>query len=139
MTTVVMRDHDTAVAAALATIGRPLGVGEAPAGALEAVLAGTGPGYMVLHPRPGGWRDGAVDDPYADVELSYQVTCIDAGIDGVRWLSDRCDAAMRTVTVPGRSTLWVTPGVPSGVWRDDDTAAAGLFYTTPNWRLATTV
>ncbi len=138
MTVPVVREHDTAVAAAVATIGRPVATGRAPEGALAALLAGTGPGYYVLYPIPGGARDGAVADPWADVELVYQVTCVDVGPEGARWMSDQLEAVIVAVAVPDRKVVWVQPTVPSGVWPDDDTADRTLYFTTPTFRIRTT-
>lgn len=138
MTHPVLRDHDEAVREAVETVGRPTGLAEAPAGALDAVVDGTGPGYYVIYPIPGGSRDGSVADPYADIELVYQITCVDRGPEGARWLSDRLEAALDGLTIPNRSILWVNPTSPSGVWRDDDTAAQPLFFSTPSWRIRTT-
>lgn len=130
--------HDTAVLAAVATIGRPAGLGEAPAGALDKLLKHTGHGYYVVYPLPGGFRDGPMSDPYADVELVYQVTCVDRGPEGARWLSDQLEAALASVTVAGRGKLWLKPTMPAGVFRDDETSAAPLFISTPTFRFATT-
>lgn len=138
MTHPVLRDHDEAVREAVETVGRPTGLAEAPAGALDAVVDGTGPGYYVIYPIPGGSRDGSVADPYADIELVYQITCVDRGPEGARWLSDRLEAALAALTVPNRAVMWVTPTPPSGVFKDEDTAAKPLWSTAPTFRIRTT-
>lgn len=106
MSSPVIRDHDNAVVAAVASIGRPTGYGDAPAGALANLLKNPpGPGYYIVYPLPGGMRDGSMSDPYADVELVYQVTCVDRGPEGVRWLTDQLEskfAALQSKSVPVR-------------------------------------
>lgn len=134
----VFRVHDDAVVAAVGGIGRPTGYAIAPEGALAALLQGTGPGYYIVYPIPGGSRDGSVASPYEDVELHYQITCVDQGPEGARWLADQLDAVMEALTVTGRSVMWVTPTPPSGVFADHDTAAQTLFVSTPSWRIRTT-
>lgn len=139
MTVPVVRLHDNAVITAVTGIGRPVGYAEAPAGARDAVAAGTGDGYYIVYPIPGGDRDGPVTDPHTDIELVYQITCIDRGPEGVRWLTDQLEVALAAVTVTGRNIMWIRPsGSPSGVWRDDDTAEPSMFFSAPTFRLATT-
>lgn len=135
---VLIREHDNSVLAAVAGIGRPTGLALPPTGALEDLVAGTGPGYYIVYPIPGGSRDGSVKDPWADVTLHYQITCVDRGPEGARWLSDQLEAALASVTVPNRYVMSVAPTSPSGVWRDDDTAAQPLFSSTPSFRIRTT-
>lgn len=139
MSSPVIRDHDNAVVAAVASIGRPTGYGDAPAGALANLLKNPpGPGYYIVYPLPGGMRDGSMSDPYADVELVYQVTCVDRGPEGVRWLTDQLESKFAALQVPDRSVLWVKPTMPSGVFRDEETANPPVFFSTPTFRLATT-
>lgn len=137
MTHPLAMEHDLAVVAALASIGREVGYAAAPGDALAALIAG-GPGYMIVYPIPGGWRDGPVADPYTDVEAVYQVTCVDRLPEGVQWLADRCLDALSAVTVTGRTVLWVTPEALSGVTRDDTLAVEPLYMSTPRFRIATT-
>lgn len=135
----VLREHDLAVVERIRThTGRPVGYAEAPPGALAALTAGTGPGYCIVDPIPGGSRSGSVVDPYTDIVLHYQVRCIDRGPEGVRYLSDQIEPALASLTVPNRSLLWVTPTVPSGVWEDPDTANPSLWFSTPTFRIGTT-
>lgn len=137
MTAPVVREHDEAVRDAVGTVGRPTGLVRAPAGALDALLGGTGPGYYIVYPVSGGDRDGPVVDPWADIEVVYQVTCIDISPEGARWLADQLDSALAALTVPDRSVMWVKPQ-NSGVWNDDDTAEKTLFFSTPLFRIKTT-
>lgn len=138
MTVPVVREHDKAVRDALEPIGRSVGLAIAPEGALDALLNSNGKGYYIVYPIAGGNRDGSVEDPYADIELHYQITCVDRGPEGSRWLSDQVEARLLSVAVPNRSVMWVTPTSPSGVWRDDDTAAKPLYFSTPSYRIRTT-
>jgi hypothetical protein len=138
MTDPTIRTHDEAVKAAVAAVGRPTGLAEAPDGGLSGVLAHTGEGYYIVYPISGGNRDGTAVDPWADITLHYQVTCVDVGPDGARWLSDQLESALAAVAVADRSVLFVEPTSPSGVWRDDDTAAQPLFMSTPSYRIKTT-
>lgn len=138
MTVPIIREHDQAVRDAVATIGRDTGLAKAPAGALDALLAGTGNGYYIVYPIAGGNRDGGAADPYADIELHYQITCVDRGPEGARWLADQIEDVLASVSIPNRSVMWVNPTSPSGVWRDDDTAAQPLFFSTPSYRIKTT-
>ena len=137
MTHPVVREHDEAVLQAVETIGRPVAISDAPNGALDALLAGSGPGYYIIYPIGGGSRDGSVADPYADIELTYQITCVDQGPEGVRWLSDQLEPKLAALSVPNRRVLWVRPTAPSGIWPDNDTAAQTLYFTTPTFRIRT--
>lgn len=137
MTAPVVREHDDAVRDAVEAVGRSTGLVRAPAGALGALIAGTGSGYYIVHPLPGGDRDGPAADPWADIELVYQITCIDISPDGARWLADQLEPTIAAVTVPDRSVMWVKPQ-NSGVWPDDDTAEKTLFMSTPLFRIKTT-
>lgn len=134
----VILEHDQAVRDVLVPVGRAVGLAKAPDGALDALLNDGGAGYYIVYPIAGGNRDGSVADPYADIELHYQITCVDRGPEGARWLSDQIEVRITTVSVPARSVVWVTPTSPSGVWRDDDTAAKPLFFSTPSYRIRTT-
>lgn len=138
MTTPVVREHDEAVRDAIGTIGRSVGLAEAPDGALDALIEGTGHGYYIVYPIPGGDRDGPAADPYADIELHYQITCIDRGPGGARWLSDQIEDALASLSIDGRSIMWINPTSPSGVFPDDDTAVKRLFLSTPSYRIKTT-
>lgn len=140
MVSPVVREHDEAVRDAIETTGRSVGLAEAPEGALAALMASppTGNGYYIVYPIAGGNRDGPVADPYTDIELHYQITCIDLGPEGARWLSDQIEPALASLAVTGRSIMWTTPTSPSGVWRDDDTADKSLYLSTPSYRIRTT-
>jgi hypothetical protein len=138
MTAPVIREHDNAVHTAVAAIGRQTGLVDAPPGALDSLLNQTGDGYYIIYPIPGGDRDGPVNDPYTDITLHYQITCVDAGPEGCRWLTDQIETALANLTVPDRAVMWINPTAPSGIFPDDDTAAQRLFYSTPSYQIATT-
>lgn len=138
MTAPIVLDHDNAVLAAVKTVGRPTDLAKAPDGALDALLVGVGLGYFIVYPIGGGHRDGPVADPYADIALHYQITCVDRGPEGARWLSDRLEPALSGLTVPNRSVMSITPTAPSGIWPDDDTAAQRLYLSTPSFKVWTT-
>lgn len=138
MTVPVILDHDNAVYEAVALVGREVGLVQAPPGALKALINATGQGYYIVYPISGGSRDGSVLDPYADIELSYQITCVDRGPEGARWLADQIETALAGLTVLNRAVMWVTPTAPSGIWPDNETAAQPLFLSTPSYRIRTT-
>jgi len=134
---VSFRVHDLAVIQAVSTAsGREVGWADAPKGALEKLIQGTGNGYYICDPTPGGSRDGTAKDPWVDWELVYQFRCIDRGPEGVQWLVDKIDP-FPTLTIPGRRVLWVRPQ-SSGVWPDEDTANPTLYFSTPTFRIKTT-
>lgn len=128
--------HDQAVLTALATIGKPVGFAEAPAGALEGVQAGTGPDYMVVYPMAGGQRDGSLGNPYTDAELVYQITCVGRLASGARWLVSRVETALLGASITGRAVLQVIPEDTGAVRADTDVEPA-VFLATPRFRIQT--
>lgn len=139
--------HDLAVLDRLKTIGRPVEFGRAPDGALNRLLqdpstAGGNDDYMVLYPIAGGSRDGSLEDPYADIQLPYQVTCIGYAAAGVRWMVTRIEPALAGITITGRSIVQIIPDDPGPVRLDEDInpelAGTGLLVGTPRFTLHTT-
>lgn len=125
--TVRVDTHTAALLAHLAAAtGRPIGNAKKPDGAV--------PIYGVLY-RITGQRDGTLsrDDEAA---LTYQVTCVGLDNDGADLLAGDVEAAMPTLTVPGRRVMRVEL-VDDGPARRDDDTTPPLFYATPRWRLWT--
>lgn len=133
--TVNVLPHDLAVIDALETTGKPVGFALAPAGALAAVQAGTGPDYMILFPL-NAVRDGDLADAYADVELVYQVTCVGRLAAGARWLVDKIEPALLGATITGRVVTQVIPE-DGGQVRPDMDVTPPVFIATPRVRLCT--
>jgi hypothetical protein len=135
--------HDRAVVDALEAMpgDHPVGYVAAPPGALDGVLAGAGPDYVVVYPIS-GLRSGSLRDPYEDVDLVYQTTIVGRLPDGVRDLIDKVEAALADVTIPGRRVRHrVRPENVGDVSRDKDIPEPGagpVFVATPRWRLFTT-
>jgi len=124
-----LTDHDTGVLAALATM-TGVQVGDADGTGL------TTP-YAVLHPIPGGSRSGTVAAPEDDCELVYQVTCVGDSRRAARWVNDKVDAAMQSISVTGRFVGPVLLDSNPGVLRDTD-VTPHVFYSTPRYRVFTT-
>lgn len=136
MATVVdLLPHDLAVITRLETLGKPVGFAEAPAGALDGVRLRTGPDYMILWPL-NSIRGGTLADPFRDVELVYQVTCVGRLASGVRWLVSRIETALAGTTITGRTLLQVIPE-DGGQVRTDDDVTPNVFIATPRFRLET--
>lgn len=129
--------HDLAVVAALETIGRPVGLAQAPPGALDNRGLPVAD-YLVVYPIGGGRRNGSLGDPFADAELVYQITAVGRLPDGVRWLTGRIEAALLGVTVAGRTISQVVPEDLEGVFADRDVGPPHPFYSTPRYRLRST-
>lgn len=129
--------HDLAVVEALETIGAPVGFAAAPTGSLNADGRPT-VDFLTLYPIGGGQRDGSISDPYADVELVYQVTVTGRLPEGVRKLAGQIEPALLAVTVPGRRVTFVRPEDLEGVFADRDVGPPHPFYSTPRYRLGTT-
>jgi hypothetical protein len=134
-TTVDLLPHDQAVIAALETIGQPVGFAEAPAGALEGVRSRSGPDYLLLFPL-NALRDGSLADPFAEVDLSYQVTCVGRLAAGVRWLVDQIEPALLAVAITGRAVTQVVPE-EGGQVRTDFDVDPPVFSATPRYRITT--
>lgn len=128
--------HDLAVIAQLKMLGRPVGFAEAPDGALAAVQARTGPDYMILYPLSSG-RDGTLEDPYADADFVYQVTCVGRLASGVRWLVGEIEDRLLGVAVAGRAVVEVVVEDDRAVRPDNDLDPA-VFIATPRIRLVST-
>lgn len=143
VTTVELLPHDKAVKAALEAItgDHPVGFAQTPDGALEGVQNRTGPDYMVVWPIS-GLRDGSLEDPFADVDLVYQISCTGRDGDGVRWLVDHIAPALAALTIPGRSVMQVTPDDDGAVRLDQDIRpeldGPGVNVATPRYRISTT-
>lgn len=133
-TVVPLLPHDLAVIAALETIGKPVGFAEAPDGALEAVQGRSGPDYMVLYPL-NTVSDGSLGDPNTDVDLVYQVTCVGRLAAGVRWLMDRIEPALWSVSIPDRAVFDLE--VDAGTIRADQDLSPTVFLATPRITLST--
>lgn len=143
MTTIVQAlPHDLAVIAALGTIAgsHPVGFAHAPTGALDAVRQGTGPDYLVLYPL-NSLRDGSSEDPFADGEFVYQITCVGRLADGVRYLVGQLEAALAGVSIAGRSVMQVIPEDDGAVRPDMDVIQENglpVMIATPRYRISTT-
>ncbi len=133
--TVALLPHDLAVVAALVTIGKPAGFAEAPAGALAAVQAKTGPDYSIAYPLS-TVRDGSLADPFADVGLAYQLTAVGRSVAGVRWLVGQYEPALLAVSIAGRSVTQVIPE-DGGQVRPDLDLTPPVFLATPRYRICT--
>ena len=124
-----------AVIGVLETIGRPVGDAASPAGAPVDLAP-----YVVLYPM---WRrnpDGPVDDPEADTEYVYQLTCVGRDRQGAQVMRDQCRATLtrESLTVSGTeiAAVWWDSG-SGDVTRDDDLDPP-LFYCTDRFVLSTT-
>lgn len=134
-TLVELLPHDKAVLTALATVGKPVGFGAAPDGALEGVQARTGPDYYIVFPLQ-AVRDGLLNDPYMDVDLIYQITCVGRLADGARWLTDQIEEALLAVSIAGRAVTQVVPE-EGGQVRTDFDLNPPVFTATPRYRIST--
>ena len=127
--------HDLAVKAALETIGKPVGYGNAPANALTTSgLPATD--YLVLH-RVGGGRLGTLNDPYADAQLVYQVNAVGKLPDGVAGLLGRVEAALLATSITGRQVTQVEPLAEQGPQPDRDIGPPHPFWGFTQLRLWT--
>lgn len=135
MTVVDVLPHDLAVIDAVETIGKPVGYAQAPAGALEGVQNRTGPDYIVAYPL-NSVRDGSLADPFADVDLVYQFTCVGRLAAGVRYLVGQLETALAGVSITGRAVLQVVPE-DDGAVRPDTDVDPPVFIATPRYRLRT--
>jgi len=135
MTVVDLLPHDLAVMTRLETLGKPVGFGAAPDGALEGVRLRTGPDYMILYPI-NSVRDGSLGDAWSDAELVYQVTCVGRLADGVRWLISRIESALLATSITGRVVTQVIPE-DGGAVRTDTDVEPDVFIATPRFRLVT--
>ena len=126
MATPTLRLHTDAVIAALEADGLTVG---------DATGEGLTTPYVVVY-RISGTRDGEADAPEDRAELVFQITCVGTGRKQAEWVQDKAEAALRSITVAGRSVrVYVDSDGP--VSRDDDTPVP-LFYSTPRYRLWTT-
>lgn len=125
--------HDLAVKAALETLGRPVGFGQAPAGSIGTNGLPT-TDYLVLYPI-NSVRSGTLNDPYADADLVYQVTIVARMPEAVRDIAGEIEAALLGVTVTGRVISQVIPEDFDGVFPDRDVGPPHPYYGTPRVRL----
>lgn len=131
--------HDLAVAAALATLNRPVGYVVAPDGALDAVRADPNDPdavYLVVHPVPGGERSGSMADPYADATLVYTLWVVGGRPDLVQDVVGEIEAALLAVEIPNRVVTDVEL-LTGGVDVDRD-VTPHIFSATPEARISTT-
>ena len=133
--TVALLPHDLAVKTALETIGKPVGYGAAPAGALAGVQSKTGPDYLIVYPL-NTTRDGSLSDGYTQADLVYQITCVGRLPAAVRDLADEAEAALLTVAVTGRAVIQVVPE-DGGQVRPDFDVDPPVFIATPRFRIRT--
>lgn len=112
--------HDDGVLAALATIGRPVDIAEAPKGALAAVLSKTGPGYLVAYPVDGGGRDGTAANPDEDTVKPYRIHGVDREREGAAWLIRRAEQALASLVIADRHVMRVEPIGSTSLRRDPD-------------------
>jgi hypothetical protein len=137
VTVVEILPHDLAVVAAIETIGKPVGLAEAPDGALEAITEGDGPDYVIVYPISGLRSAISLVDATGDVELVYQTTIVARRPEGARWLIDRIESALSGLTVDDRHIVRVTPDEVGQV-RPDTDLTPHVYMATPRWRLWTT-
>ncbi len=139
LTNPLVRDHWAAILNALNLIAADrFGVGD---GIAPKDVA---PPYVIAYLRPGGSLSGQVAQPFEDLTLPFQVTCVAVDQTEAAWLRDEITVGLTTrpVPVPNRHALWfgtgITPaGGPGGIVRAD-TAKPSLFYCTPVFTFTTT-
>ena len=127
--------HDLAVMAALDATGRPVGWAQAPTGALNTAGLPVAD-YWVLT-RVGGQRDGTLSDPYADVDLTYQITSIGRLPDGASFLAGLIESALLGVNITDRQVLRVEPLLEQGPFADRDVGPPHPYYAISQYRIVT--
>jgi hypothetical protein len=138
VTVVEILPHDLAVVAAIETAGKPVGLAEAPDGALEALTeTDDGPDYVILYPISGLRSPISLVDATGDVELVYQTTIVARRPEGARYLIDKIETALLEVAVDGRHVVRVTADEVGQV-RPDTDLTPHVYLATPRWRLWTT-
>ena len=135
-TIVLPLPHDLAVVAALEAIGKPVGFGDAPVGAFDAVRLGTGPDYLTVFPITAGNRDGAIADPYSDAQFVYQINVTGRSALGVRSLVGKIEPALLEVVIPNRRVSFIQPDDLEGVFPDRD-VTPHVWFSTPRFRIST--
>lgn len=139
ITPVEILPHDLAVKTALETIGKPVGFSEAPAGALDALRAGTGEDYIILDPISGLRQPTSAKDSEGDAVLVYQTRIVAQLPEGARDLIALVETALRVVEIPDRIVVRVTADEIGQVRPDNnDQVKPTVFLATPRWRLWTT-
>lgn len=100
--------------------------------------------YVIVTPSAGGVLDGTLDDPNADADLVFLVTCAVLRREGARgaqqalWLQQEVrDRLLAGVDVEGWTVMRVRLDVPGGVTEDTD-SAPHRFFTVDRFVLATT-
>ena len=130
--------HDLGVKAALETTGKPVGWGEAPDGALAALLDTDepGPDYFVLY-RVSSQHTGTLSDPYADAGFVYQFTSVGRLPDGAAYLTGLIEEALLGATIADRVITEVEPLLERGPLPDRDIGPPHPFYAISQYRLHT--
>lgn len=131
-----LQDHTDAVVAALEARDLLVGDAEAPdqphgrQDDAEEFIP-----YVILYPLFGEAEPASLVDPYQDVALSWQTTCVGESRRQVEWLVERCNLAFLTdgITVAGRSLDPFDPQLEAaGARRDPDDDS--VFFATPRYR-----
>ena len=127
--------HDLAVVAALETVGRPVGYGNAPANALTTSgLPATD--YLVIY-RVGGQRSGTLNDPFSDAVLTYQINAVGRLPDGVAWLLGQVEQALLGAAIVDRVVTRVEPVAEQGPQADRDVGPPHPFWGFQQVQLST--
>lgn len=110
-----------AVITALATTGKQIGDGVAPAAAVFP--------YAVVTPLADVGYSGPINDGQADVEMAWQVTAVGQTRSQAQWMQDACRDALinGSLSISGRTVMTIDLSGGSGVERDDDFQPP-LFY-----------
>ena len=134
------RDLTNAVVALLTNAGYVVGDGQKAAAGGWAGAPGQSAfaPYVDVHPLQGGFVDGTIDSPDADVFPDYQMMSVGATREQAELLSDkvRTTLASAVFALTGRSVVRVRFDFPGGAVRDDD-AQPPLFYTPDRFRFFT--
>lgn len=124
-----VRTHTDAVITALEDFDLTVGDARAP--------DGHAPPYVVVYPIPGGRTSGTLDEPDADAELIYQVTCIGSTREQAQWLVDKVLGLLDTFDVADRYIPRVALEEHAGIQRDDQQTPP-VFMAAPKFRVFTT-
>lgn len=128
-----VRGHYDAVYTLLAgTLPVPVGDSEQP----------TSVPHVALYSTRGGDTNGSLQEPYVDLEMPFQVTCVSRRRDQAQWLQHYVRELLlsEVLVVPGRSLLRIVLDVPSGVDRDDEIGEreGQVFFSTDVFSVVTT-
>lgn len=140
-----LQDHTDAVIAALEGRGLLVGDGEAPkdddGDPVPHGWQDTDPPtfvpYMILYPLDGDSDEtDSLVDPYEDVALTWQATCVGESRRQTEWLVEHCNLALLTdgITVAGRSVEPFDPQLEAAGPRRDDEVDPPVFFATPRYR-----